>query len=78
MQWWKWLIFIVFIVIVLGLSLFLYCGLRISSRCSRMEEDNERKNYKENKKYYEEYTGNTINVNRLALHIYAGDNNDVM
>lgn len=50
MQWWKWLIFIVFIVIVLGLSLFLYCGLRILSRCSRMEEDNERKNYKENKK----------------------------
>lgn len=50
MQWWKWLIFIVFIVIVLWLSLFLYCGLRISSRCSRMEEDNERKNYKENKK----------------------------
>lgn len=50
MQWWKWLIFIVFIVIVLGLSLFLYCGLRISSRYSRMEEDNERKNYKENKK----------------------------
>ena len=34
----------------LGLSLFLYCGLRISSKCSRMEENNERKNYKENKK----------------------------
>ena len=32
----------------------------------------------ENKMYYEEYTGNTINVNRPALHIYVGDNNDVM
>ena len=35
-------------------------------------------NYKENKKYYEEYSGITINVNRPALHFYAGDINDVM
>ena len=34
--------------------------------------------YKENNRYYEEYTVNTINVNRPALHIYVGDNNDVM
>lgn len=46
MPLWKWLIFITFVVVELSLSLFLYCGLRISSRCSRMEEENERKNNK--------------------------------
>ena len=30
MPFWKWLIFIVFIVLVLGLSLFLFCALKIS------------------------------------------------
>ena len=34
----KWLIFSVFFVLVLGLSLFLFCALKISSRCSREEE----------------------------------------
>ena len=34
----KWLIFIVFIVLVLGLSLFLFCTLKISSQSAREEE----------------------------------------
>lgn len=34
----KWLIFIIFIVMVSGLSLFLFCALKISSRCTREEE----------------------------------------
>ena len=38
MPFWKWLIFIVFIVLVLGLSLFLYCALKISSKNAREEE----------------------------------------
>lgn len=49
MPLWKWIIFILFIVLVLGLSLFLCCGLIISGRSSRLEENNERKNYKEDK-----------------------------
>lgn len=42
MPLWKWLIFILFLVLVIGLSLFLYCGLKISSKYSREEE---RSNY---------------------------------
>jgi uncharacterized protein YpmS len=38
MPLWKWLIFILFLVLVIGLSLFLYCGLKISSKYSREEE----------------------------------------
>lgn len=38
MPFWKWLIFVVFIVLVLGLSLFLFCALKISSKCAREEE----------------------------------------
>jgi uncharacterized protein YpmS len=38
MPFWKWLIFIIFIVVVIGLLLFLYAGLKISSKCSREEE----------------------------------------
>ncbi len=38
MPFWKWLIFIIYIVVVIGLSLFLYVGLKISSKCSREEE----------------------------------------
>lgn len=38
MPLWKWLIFIVFIALVLGLSLFLFCALKISSKCARGEE----------------------------------------
>ena len=34
----KWIIFAVFLVLVLGLSLFLFCALKVSSRCSREEE----------------------------------------
>lgn len=34
----KWIIFIIFIVVELTLSLFLYCALKISSECSREEE----------------------------------------
>ncbi len=49
MPLWKWMIFILFVVLVLGLSLFLSCGLIISSRSSRLEENNERKNHKEDK-----------------------------
>lgn len=43
MQWWKWLIFILFIGIVFGLSLFLYSILKVASRCSREEEIENRK-----------------------------------
>ncbi len=39
MPFWKWLIFIRFIVVVIGLSL-LYAGLKISSKCSREEGRN--------------------------------------
>lgn len=39
---WKWIIFIIFIVVELTLSLFLYSAIKISSKCSREEE-----NYKE-------------------------------
>jgi len=42
MEWWKWLIFIIFIGIVLGLSLFIFAALKISSRESRMEERRDR------------------------------------
>lgn len=42
---WKWIIFIIFIVVKLTLSLFLYSAIKISSKCSREEE-----NYKENLK----------------------------
>lgn len=42
MPLWKWLIFILFLVLVIGLSLFLFCGLKISSKYSREEE---RSNY---------------------------------
>ena len=38
MPFWKWLIFVVFIVLALGLSLFLFCALKISSKCVREEE----------------------------------------
>ena len=38
MPLWKWLIFIIFMVIVIGLLLFLYAGLKLSSKCSREEE----------------------------------------
>lgn len=38
MPFWKWFIFIIFIVVVIGLSLFLYAGLKISSKCSNEEE----------------------------------------
>ena len=38
MPLWKWLIFILFLVLVIGLSLFLYCGLKISSKYSREKE----------------------------------------
>lgn len=48
MPLWKWIIFIVFVVVVLGLSLFLYCGLRISSRCSKIEEEREMRDYEKN------------------------------
>ena len=35
---WKWLIFIIFIVLVCGLSLFLFCAIKIASKCTREEE----------------------------------------
>lgn len=34
----RWIIFIIFVVMVSVLSLFLFCALKISSRCSREEE----------------------------------------
>lgn len=39
----KWFIFIFYMVLVIGLALFLYSCLRISSICSRDEEQRERK-----------------------------------
>ena len=38
MPFWKWLIFIVFIVLVLGLSLFLFWALKTSSKSAREED----------------------------------------
>ena len=38
MPLWKWLIFILFIVLVCGLSLFLFCAIKIASKCTREEE----------------------------------------
>lgn len=38
MPLWKWLIFIIFIVLVCGLSLFLFCAIKIASKCTREEE----------------------------------------
>ena len=32
------LIFIIFIVLVCGLSLFLFCAIKIASKCTREEE----------------------------------------
>ena len=51
---WKWLIFIIFIVLVCGLSLFLFCAIKIASKCTREEERRnayieKRKNYGKNK-----------------------------
>ncbi len=40
MPFWKWLIFIVFMVVVIGLSLFLFCALKISSKSSKEEGRN--------------------------------------
>lgn len=38
MPFWKWLIFIIFIVLVCGLLLFLFCAIKVSSKCTRDEE----------------------------------------
>ena len=46
MPLWKWLIFILFLVLVIGLSLFLYCGLKLSSKYSRLEEEKYKEDFK--------------------------------
>ena len=43
-EWWKWLIFIVFILIISISSLFLYCAIKISSKCSEEERRDAYKN----------------------------------
>ena len=53
----KWIIFIIFVVVVSTLSLFLYCGLKLSSKYSRLEEE----------KYKEELRGNSIKNNEVII-----------
>ena len=42
----KWIIFIIFVVVVSKLSLFLYCGLKLSSKYSRLEEEKYKEDFK--------------------------------
>jgi len=43
---WKWIIFIIFIVVELTLSLFLYSAIKISGECSREEENYKKEDLK--------------------------------